>query len=219
MKILVIGLAIGMMFCNPAEAQKKFYNITLYGGMVPKQTPVQAGLFVNREDPVNEFIFNLSEIEKSYLFGIRKNFRFSYPFFGTLGLEYSRQTENYSILFTHQELPGGNESGLKTTGHVISMPAGVGVKFNNLDVTSGLHLHYQFRSEMKEDKPMGIVMDKPQLEMGWYTGIGYSISRMRIGVQYQSSLSRYGHDLMHKQKPMELRSLPGNVSFSIGFSF
>jgi hypothetical protein len=82
-----------------------------------------------------------------------------------------------------------------------------------------MQFHYQFRSELEENKPMGIVMDKPQLQMGWYTGIGYSISRTRIGVQYQSSFSRYGHNLMHKQKPMELRSVPGNVSFSIGFYF
>ncbi len=219
MKTFITTLIIVLAFLNATHAQNNFYNFSLYGGVSPKQLPVHAGLIINREDPMNEFIFNLKEVEQSYSLGIRKNFRFSNPFYGTLGLEYSRETQHYSMLFTHQEFPEGNEFELETSHQVISIPAGVGVKFNRLDVTSGLQMQYNIRSEMKEEIPMGIEMDKPGLEMGWYTGIGYSFDRTRIGVQYQSSLHRYGNNLSHNGKSMALTNVPGNIKFTIGYSF
>lgn len=219
MKNVLIVLFFGTLFLQPVIGQNNFYDFTLYAGMSPKQTPVHAGLLMNREDPMNEFVFNLEEIGKSYTFGFRKNFRFSRPFYGTLGLEYSRQTQLYSLNFLNPELPEGNEPGLKVTCQVITMPAGVGVKFNRFDVTSGLQFHYTIGSEIQEEQPMGIKAQKPGLQMGWFSGIGFSFDRTRIGIQYQSSLDRYGDNLTYKQKPMGLMNVPGNVSFTIGFSF
>jgi len=219
MKNLVASLILGITLFQSIYAQNRFYDFTLLLGMSPRQVPVQAGLIVNREDPMNEFVFNLAEVEKSYLLGFKTNFRFSKPFFGTLGLEYSLQKESYSLAYTYREMPNGNETSLKTSSHRLTLPAGVGVKLNHFDVTSGLQARYDFKSEMKEEIPLAIDMKKPGLEMGWYTGIGYSFDRTRIGVQYQSTFQRAGHNLIHNQKSMELMNVPGNFNFSIGFSF
>lgn len=200
-------------------AQNKFYDFTFFIGMSPQQSPVQAGRIVNRENILKEFVFNLDNVEKQFTLGFKKNFRFSRPFFGTLGLEYCRQRQNYSMLFTHAELPGGKEYGLRSTRQVISLPAGVGVKFKGLDITSGLQVQYGFKSEIEEEIPMGIVMAKSGLEVGWYSGMGFSYDRTRIGIQYQSTLHRYGHNLMYQQKPMELMNVPGNLSITLGYSF
>jgi hypothetical protein len=72
---------------------------------------------------------------------------------------------------------------------------------------------------MTADQPMEIEMSQPKMEMGWYSGAGYSFGRTRIGVEYLSSMNRYGHDLEMKNKSMELMSVPGNVRFTLGLSF
>ncbi len=219
MKTFFALLILGMIVIHPVLSQENFYNFTITTAFSPGQTPTQAGLLINREDPINEFIFNLKEIEKSYVFGFRKNFRFSYPFYGTLGLEYTKVDQHYSMEFT-QDMPERNTSYLiHTTNHFLRLPVGVGVKFNNLDVTSGLMVQYDIKSGIHEEWPMSIELVKPQLEMGWYTGIGFSFNRTRIGVEYHSSLKRYGHNMIYQQESMELMSLPGNVRVSIGYSF
>lgn len=219
MKNLLTILIIGMMAMSPLLSQTDFYNFTFTFGMSPKQTPLQNGLIVNRETPMTEFVFNLNEVESSYLLGVSKNFRFNHSFFGTVGLQYRPQKQTYSMLFTHADFPDGNEYSLSTTTHMISLPVGVGVKFNHLDITSGLQANYAIQSEMKEQIPMGIEMGKSNVELGWYTGVGISYFHTRFGIQYESTLVRSGHNLMHNQRPMEINNVPGNVTFSLGFSF
>jgi len=99
------------------------------------------------------------------------------------------------------------------------MPAGIGVKFNNFDVTSGLQLQYALKSEIKDDYSSGIEMTNAKVHMGWYSGIGYSFDRTRIGVQYQSTMNRYGDNLHTDGQSLALRSVPGNFMFTIGYSF
>ena len=219
MKTINISLCLMLLAFSSGYAQDKFYNFTITAGISPKQTPIQSGLIVDREDPVNEFIFNLAEIQKSYTFGFLKNIRFSSPFFGTIGLEYSQHQEIYSLSYRNRESRHVADDTLNTSSHRITLPAGVGVKLGGFDLTSGLHLHYDFKSTMKEDIASGIEMTKSKIRLGWYTGVGFSFARTRIGIQYQSSLGRYGNNLVHKQKSMELMSLPGNLMFTIGYSF
>lgn len=201
-------------------AQKNFYNFSIYTGFSPTQTPYQSGTILNRQDPLNEFVFNLKEIEKSYLFGLRKNFRFSHPFYGTLGLEYTKLTNEYSIQFTQTGF--GREKSdyaISTTSHSLHLPAGIGVKMRNLDITSGLLLQYAIKTTIEEELSMGIELIKPQVEWGWYTGVGFSFDRTRIGLQYQSSMKRCGSNLMYQGKPMELMNVPGYLRFTVGYSF
>jgi len=219
MKNLITLLVLGMTAIHPVLSQKNFYNFSIYTGYTPGQTPAQAGIILNRQDPMNEFMFNLNEIEKSYVVGFRKNFRFSYPFYGSLGLEYTTLTQNYSGTFTQNRVEGHDEFNVKVTSQLVSLPAGVGVKFGNLDVTNGLMLQYDIKPEMSEDVPMGIEMTKPQVEVGWFAGIGYSFDKVRVGVQYQSSLKRCGHNMLYQQKPMELMNVPGYLRFTVGYSF
>jgi hypothetical protein len=219
MKTLITLLVLGMATLHPVLSQKNFYNFSIYTGYTPGQTPYQAGTILNRKDPMNEFVFNLNEIEKSYVIGFRKNFRFSYPFFGTLGLEYTTLTQNYSGKFTQYIVDDHDEFNVKVRSQVVSLPAGVGVKFGNFDVTNGLMLQYDIKPELSQDMPMGIEMAKSQLEVGWFAGIGYSFDKVRVGVQYQSSLKRCGHNIMYQDKSMELMNVPGYLRLTVGYSF
>ncbi len=219
MKTLIACLFLQITSIPFGIAQNQFYDFNIFAGLSPQQTPVQAGLIVNRENPENEFVFNLESVEKQFTVGFTKNFRFNGSFFGTLGLQYSREQKNYAMSFTHPELSGKNDFALKTSRHMITLPAGIGVKLNKLEVISGLQVQYGIKSEMKEDIPMGFDMDKSRMEMGWYTGIGFSYDRTRIGIQYHSTLHRDGYNLMYHQKPMELMNVPGNFNFTIGYSF
>lgn len=219
MKKFITLLVLGMIALHPVLSQKSFYNFSMYAGINPTQTPSQAGIFLNREDPKNEFVFNLNEIEKSYVIGFKKNIRFSYPFYGTLGLEYSKLTQNYSGKSTQNGLEGHDYFDVKLTSHLISLPVGIGVKLGNFDVTNGLMLQYDLKPELIEDIPMGIETTKAQLEMGWFAGIGYSFDKFRIGIQYQSSFNRCGYNMLYQNKPMELMNVPGYLRFTVGYSF
>ena len=219
MKTNIISFCLLLISLGSGLAQNNFYNFTITAGMSPKQTPIQSGLIVDREEPLNEFIFNLAEIQKSYIFGIRKNIRFTTPFFGTIGLEYNKHQENYSLEYRYKERELGAKTTLSTSSHRLTLPVGVGVKFGGLDFTSGLHLQYDIKSTMQEDNPSGVEITKAKMQFGWYAGAGYSFDRTSIGIQYQSSLSRYGSNLVHNQQSMELPSLPGNLKFTIGYSF
>jgi len=66
---------------------------------------------------------------------------------------------------------------------------------------------------------MGIYMDKPRIQVGWYAGAGINLNRVRVGIDYQSMLIRDGNYLLHNQAPLELMRVPNNVRFSVGFSF
>lgn len=217
MKNLIACLLLVMEFLHPAKAQNKFYNFSLILGMSPKHTPAQSSIIMNRLDPVHEFLFNLDQIEKNYTLGLRTNIRFSRPFFGTLGLEYNRQRQHYSMLFTHMKPESSHI--LMVSNDKITFPMGVGVRLHKIEITSGLQMSYIIHSELKQDLSMGIEMKDARLEMGWYTGVGIALGRTSFGVRYQSSLNRCGDNLLLHQKPMGLASVPGNVCFTIGFSF
>lgn len=219
MKTLIAFLFALLAGFNVATAQSNFYNFTVFAGVSPKQTPFQASKLMERQDAMKEFQFNLKEIEKNYTFGFRTNIRFSRPFFGTIGLEYNRQRQHYSMVFSYLEPDGRKDHELMVSHDMLTLPVGVGVKLNKVDITSGLQMRYNLKSEMELDTPMGIEMNKSNLEMGWYTGVGVSFDRTRVGIQYQAAMNRYGHDLNLHQKPMELNSIPGNFSFTLGYSF
>jgi hypothetical protein len=219
MKNLMFCLLLGIASLYEVSAQSQFYGYTFTLGVSPKQTPLQADLFVNREDPLNELIFNLTEIKSYYEAGLTRNIRLSDPFFCTFGLKYSLQKEQYDYTYTYKELIAGIPQQLSVSSHILTLPAGVGVKFKNLDVTSGLQLQYAVKSDMKDSYPSGIEMTPSRLHMGWYSGIGYSFDRTRIGIQYQSAMNRYGDNLKNGGQSLALRCVPSNVMFTIGFSF
>lgn len=219
MKNLVISFILGLAIFQQVSAQDKFYNFTFTLGVSPKQTPLQADLFCNREDPLNEMNFNLKEISRYYQAGLTKNFRFNQSFFGTLGLHYSLQEQQYDYTYTYKEPIAGIPQNLSITSQVMTLPVGIGARIKNFDVTSGLQLQYAFKSEMKDDFPSGIEMSSSKANLGWFAGTGYSLGRTRIGVQYQSSMNRYGENLSTNGQSMGLRSVPGNFMFTIGFSF
>jgi hypothetical protein len=220
MKNLLFAALLLFIFNQSLLAQDQFYNWTLYGSISPQQSPVVPDLLVNRLSPKDEFSFNLKNVKSELSIGVRRNFKFSSPFFGTLGVEYSEKQETYSMLFTYPNEPvRANYYDLLTTRRAITIPAGVGVRLGRFDLTSGLKAQYTVESSMKGDMTMGIYMDKPRIQVGWYAGAGINLNRVRIGIDYQSMLIRDGNYLLHNQAPLELMRVPNNVRFSVGFSF
>ncbi|HJW30442.1 MAG TPA: hypothetical protein VJ508_14520 [Saprospiraceae bacterium] len=219
MKNLMFILFFVGVILQCGNAQSKFSHFYLYSAFSPHQAPVTSGLFVNREDPSKEFRFNLTDIRSEYHFGIRKNFAFRYPFFGTLGLEYGQQHLTYSMNFTYPQENMPSLMTLLTTQKTLTCPAGIGVRMKFVEVTSGLLLQYSLKSTMSSDHGMDIHMKEHGTEFGWYTGVALIAGKSQIGVRYQSTMSRYGSNLLHHGNTMELRNIPGNLMFTVGFSF
>jgi len=220
MKNLFFPTLVLLIFNLSLLAQDQSYKWTLYGSFSPQQSPVAPDLLVNRHAPKDEFSFNLKNVKPELSIGVRRNFKFSSPFFGTLGMEYSEKEEIYSMQFTFPNEPvRANYYELLTTRKTITIPAGVGVRLGRLEVTSGLKAQYTLESYMEGDMTMGIRMAKTKVQAGWYTGVGFNFNRVRVGVDYQSMLIRDGNYLTHDGVPLELMRVPHSVRFSVGFSF
>jgi hypothetical protein len=220
MKNLLFPALCLILFCHCVTAQSNFYNWSLYGSIAPKQAPVVPDVLINRLVPLDEFAFNLKSVNSELSIGVRRNFKFSSPFFGTLGAEYSQKEEVYSMSFTYQnERERGQYYEIMTNRKVINIPVGVGVRMGLIDVTSGLKAQYTLESSIQGEMPMGIQLDNPRVQVSWYGCVGLNLNRFRIGVAYQSMLVRDGNYLIHDNTPMELMRVPNNVHFNVGFSF
>ncbi len=220
MKNLIFSLFCLVFSGTALMAQNHFYSWTLYGSIAPQQAPVIPDLFVNRNFPADEFRFNLNKVRSELSIGVRRNFRFSSPFFGTLGAEYAQKEETYSMLFTcPSDQRAKMDYVLNTTRKTITIPIGIGIRMGRLDITSGLKAQYTMSSGMQGEATMGMRMTKSQTDAGWYTGVGVNFDRVRIGMTYQSMLCRNGNYLIHDGSALELMRVPNNVSFNVGISF
>ncbi len=202
-----------------SQSQSQFPNVTLFMEFGPKQTPQIPYLIVNKDKPMDEFQFGLEESKRYFQFGISKNFRFQYPFFGSIGVAYARRQDTYRLNFTHTMEGRPNTHPMVVKSDNISMPVGLGVRLKPVEIVSGFLAQYAFTSSLSGDMTMGIELTKPKVEIGWYTGLGVVVGNTQLGVKYQAMLHRNGSNLLHRQKTMEQLSVPGNFSFSVGFGF
>jgi hypothetical protein len=170
---------------------------------------------------MKEFQFALATNAPQYHYGLVKYFAFSQPFFGTLGIEYTQQTQMYSINMTYpqtgESTPGKYE--LTYTAKSISVPIGISARMGILDVNSGLLARYNFQAKASGDHMMDITTRPSNTEFGWHTGAGINLGPVRFGVNYQSTFTRDGSNLQHRGKNLEMRSVPGQFSFSMGIPF
>jgi len=127
----------------------------------------------------------------------------------------------YSINMTYPQTgessPGKYE--LTYTAKSISVPIGISARMGILDVNSGLLARYNFQAKASGDHMMDITTRPSNTEFGWHTGAGINLGPVRFGVNYQSTFTRDGANLQHRGNNLEMRSVPGQFSFSMGYSF
>ncbi|MEO6132649.1 MAG: hypothetical protein ABIQ02_12435 [Saprospiraceae bacterium] len=218
MKTTLFILTFAILAYVPGKAQQHLSGFTFYTGYAIQQKPQLSSLLVNRDMPLKEFEFNLTEVAKQFHFGIRKNISFQRPFFGTVGLEYTQQHQTYSCRMINTPNPEGNYK-INASNKTIMLPVGIGVHLGPVEVTNGMMAQFNFQSKLSGENTMGIETSKNDTSVGWYSGVSIRLGFTSFGVSYQSSFSRDASNLTNRGKSMELASVPGNVMFTMGFSF
>jgi len=216
MKTLFL-LALPFNFLFGTLSAQSIYPFTIYGGYSPQQHPKVDYLIVNRDIPADEFQFTLTNNAPQYHIGLVKNFAFRKPFYGTVGVEYAQQKQTYSIAMTYRPEPGNYD--LTYTSQSIQIPAAIHARMGVLDFSSGVLARFNFKSKVEGEHTMGITAKESSNEFGFHGGIGIHLGHARLGVNYQSTFTRDGSCMIHREKSLELRSVPGNVTFSLGYSF
>jgi len=218
MKSSFLIVILSAMTFLTIDAQKTIYPLTWYMGYSPQQTFKLPYLLINRDLPNEEFLFGLKESTPQLHYGLRVNIPFSHPFFGTLGVEYTQLKQTFYMTMTHAPLSESNYEMTATTRSLV-LPAGIGVRMGALEITSALQAQYSFQSSLDGVNMMAIEASKPKLGLGWNAGAAVHLGNTQFGITYQAFLDRHGSNLTHRGKTMELLSVPGNVMFSVGFSF
>lgn len=208
--ILIAGLSESM-------AQIRF---DIVGGVSPVSRSSSAGVLINRMNPHEEFVFNVVKVDPQFFIGGKANLELSTPFFANVGLLYSKRNSTYHAAYTiiDAEHPQPDYY-MEETEHILMLPVNVGVNIGPLDVTSGLRVMKTAARKSGLDQIAGFTYTGKPIQLGWQAGIGYSLFRTRLGVEYQSTFSRVGNSMMVHDQSLELMNIPGQFVFNIQRSF
>lgn len=216
-KLIVIVVAFFLTYCI-ASAQVRF-DIKI--GISPGSNPLTAGIIVNRQNPMEEFQFNLVQVKPQFYGGLSAHLPLASPFFVNGGITYSQKTSLYQINYTNtlpSELKAA-EQYMNESENMILLPVNVGVSLGKVDVTSGLTATATFSKSSELTNVAGFKQDKNGMQLGWQFGVRYAIQRTMIGVEYQSAFNRVGQGMYVNGNSLELMNVPGKFVFSIQYGF
>lgn len=217
MKNILITFIFIMTFTPFISSQIRF---DIVGGVSPSATHTSEGLIVNRHLPHEEFVFNLGHVDPQFFAGVKGQIELATPFFVEAGLMYTRKKSTYDITYTMIDAEHPVQDHIMAeTDHIVILPVNIGVNLGLLDVTSGLRVMKSLSRKSDFNNLSGFNTDGTLPEMGWQTGIGFSIARSRIGVEYQGNFSRVGRGMFVNGQSLEIRNVPGQVVLLLQHSF
>ena len=217
MKIVAAGMLFSTLAITQLQAQWRF-DVT--AGVSPSGKPNHTGVIINRENPAEEFIFNVEKTDPQFFVGAKAHLEMQAPFFVEGGLQYSQRKSTYAVTYTiiDAEHPIPNHS-LNHTEHLIMMPVNIGVNMGQFDVTSGIRAYHTFGAKTELDQLTGYATDSPIAKFGWQAGAGWYIGRSRLGVEYQSDFTRVGTGMSVNGHSLELNNIPGQFMLTLQQSF
>jgi hypothetical protein len=217
-KLIVIVVAFFLTYCI-ASAQVRF---DIKFGISPGSNPLNAGIIVNRQNPMEEFQFNLFQVKPQFYGGLSAHLPLASPFFVNGGITYSQKTSLYQINYTNKSLSSeikAAEQYMNESENMILLPVNVGVSLGKVDVTSGLTATATFSKSSELTHVNGFTQDENGLQLGWQFGVRYAIRRTMVGVEYQSAFNRVGQGMYVNGHSLELMNVPGKFVFSVQYGF
>lgn len=188
-------------------------------GASPGTKPVSAGLIVNRDNPHEEFVFNMVQVKPQFYGGIRANVQLASPFFLESGISYTRKTSRYQLNYTMHSKEHPEEMYMNESEDMFLLPVDIGVSIGDIDVTSGLTAMKTISSIKELSHLKGFQTDGNSIKLGWQMGVRYGFKRTLVGVEYQGSLNRVGHGMYVNGKPLEIMNVPGKMVFTMQYRF
>lgn len=214
MKKLIILIFTLLIYTMTASSQVRL-NFKL--GISPGVNPHTNGIIVNRQNPHEEFKFNMVHVLPQFYGGILASLEMRTPFFLECGITYTEKKSNYQVDYRiTRELNPGDQV-MSETERMILLPVNIGVSLGSLDITSGLTAMKTISNADELTHLNGFRQDKNNVKLGWQTGVRYAILRMLIGVEFQGSLNVVGQGMYVNEQPLDLRQVPGNLVISIQY--
>ena len=217
MKFVAAGVMLIFLALNQSHAQ---IRLDVFGGASPASTPTNAGILVNREDPAQEFVFNITKTNPQFFAGVKAHIDLQSPFFFEAGLTYSQRKSMYSVFYTmvDAEHPVSLHM-MEHSNHMIMLPLNFGVNMGNVEMTSGFRAMHVFGTKTALSELANYSNENPLIQLGWQAGAGMYINRTRIGIEYQSDFSRVGKGMSVNGHSLELMNIHGQFVATIQQSF
>jgi hypothetical protein len=217
LKQLALAIFTIFIFTLPGAAQIRF---DLLGGYSPASTPVTVGLIVNRQQPREEFTFNMVKVDPQYFVGAKGHLALNEQFFAEAGLTYTLRKSTYQMDYTMSDIDEPATTHLMSeTSHYLLLPVNIGFTVKNFDVTSGLRIISNLSNKSDLNHISGYASSPSPFMLGWQGGIGYYILKTRIGIEYQSSFTRVGAGQSVNGQSLELMNTGNQFVFTIQQSF
>ena len=187
-------------------------------GVTPGSTPRSASIIINRDNPHEEFIFNMAQVKRQLYGGIRANVKLGTPFFLETGISFTRRTSQYVADYTMRRDINGVKI-MNEKEDMILLPLDIGVNIGKLQITSGLTAMKTISKIKELTQLTGFHSEANSVKMGWQTGVRYAVNRTLIGVEFQGSLNRVGQGMSVNGHSLEIPNVPGKLVFSIQYRF
>lgn len=197
------------------------YSQLSYGLKVAASPAVRPGtdyLFVNREDPLNESLFNAERVSYGLQFGLMGRYELQ-KFWFMSELMYGQATTEYSIEYTRRVSEGGASGPifLDEKRSFIELPVSAGISLGMFEIFSGFSAAHDFNIRSELDQIVGYSADLPVLRFGWHTGAGVNLGRVLLDVRYLQEFRNYGQDRYIDGQELLLKNAPARVVLSAGF--
>ena len=211
-KSILISLLL-THFCFLASAQ---WNIYLQGGFSPAIHPGNADLMVNREDPMETFLFNVSVSRSEYFVGLNARRPLNNQFFTEIGAVYTKGVNQYKLSYL---LPKGADSYQERTecDHQILFPFGIGAKIDALEFTGGFQVAWTVSHQCGLQAIEGYDEQTNPLQFGWHSGVQFNFDKMIAGIEYRAQFKRMCSGMYVNGQSLELMNMSGRFSFKVQF--
>ena len=215
MKKLMIIICTLLVSNLTVSSQKIGLQVRL--GYSPALSPKVYSLFVNRNNPHDEFRFNMVHVQPQYYAGIVAHLPLQSSFFLEGEVCYTQKKSTFMVDYLMPSEINPDMQYMKESENTIMVPVNIGVSLGSLDVTSGLTAMTTFSKNNELAHVKGFEEKLNNVRVGWQGGVRYAFRRILLGVQYQGTLNLVGQGMSVNGQSLELKNAPGNVVFSIQY--
>ena len=215
MKNLVLIICVVFAFLSQATAQ---VQIDVEMGVSPATDPQTSPVIINRDNPFEEFRFNMVHTKPQFFAGVKAHIALGTPFFLEGGVTYTRSNSLYQVAYTiiTERNPVQNMY-MSESEDLLLFPVDIGVSLGNVDITSGLTLRKSISALKELNHLEGFTQEDPSTKLGWQMGARYAFKRAMIGVEYQGTLNRIGQDMFVNGHSLAIMHVPGRFVFTVGY--
>ena len=210
--ILFISFTLLVIFHSTGQVHLDFKL-----GISPSSSPKSASIFVNRNNPHEEFLFNMIRVKSQFYGGLGLHLGLQQPFFVESGLYFSRKSSDYEVCYEMLTDDRPRIQVMTETESILHLPVSVGIRLGTVDITSGMSVSKNMSSVKQLSHINGFKHEANPWRLGWQMGIRYPIQRVMFGMEFQGSLNRVGEGMKVNDDSLELQNVPGKLVFSIQY--